>query len=198
MDLKALIARRDFMKVAGASAVLLGLGGTLYDFEYDKAYLRPPGLVNEKDFLAKCIKCQKCLAVCPVRVIVPISFSEGRMQLSTPTMNFRQGYCDLCMKCVEVCPTDALQVIAKNDVKIGIAKINPDICVAWNWSGCVECSKLCPFDGIHLDAHQRPVVDALKCNGCGLCENICPSGSLRAYNNQVTGKGIVIVPIKTN
>ncbi len=196
MEIEKLISRRNFVKTMGASILVLGLGGSLYGFEHEQAFLRPPGVVNEADFLAKCIKCQKCLAVCPTRVIVPISMAEGRMALSTPTMNFLQGYCDLCMKCVEVCPTGALKPVSPQDVKIGLARINPDICVAWSWSGCVECSRLCPFDAIQLDDHQRPVVDAAKCNGCGLCEKICPSGSLRAYNDQAKGKGITVVPIK--
>jgi ferredoxin-type protein NapG len=32
-----------------------------------------------------------------------------------------------------------------------------------------------------LDAQNRPVVDSTKCNGCGLCERVCPALVLRTY-----------------
>lgn len=193
--MKNKITRRDLIKTFGASALILGLGGTLHGLENEYVFLRPPGILNEKDFMSKCIKCQKCLAVCHTRVIVPISVQEGRKAVMTPTLNFKQGYCDLCMDCVEVCPTGALLPVDPDAVKIGIAKIIPEICIAWNWGGCIECYEKCPYDAISLDDKKRPVVDEIKCNGCGLCENICPSSSLRAYDLEKSGKGIVIKPV---
>lgn len=189
------ITRRDLVKTFGASALILGMGGSLNYFENDRIFLRPPGMLNEQDFLAKCVKCQKCLAVCHTQVIVPVSWKEGRKALGTPTLKFMQGYCDLCMDCVEVCPTGALLPIEPEAVKIGIAKINPELCVAWDWTGCIECYEACPYDAITLDAKKRPVVDEDKCNGCGLCENICPSSSLRGYDLNKKGKAIVVKPI---
>ena len=191
------MSRRDFVKTVGVSVLVVGLGGGLYAAEHEEVFLRPPGMISEAEFLAKCIKCQKCLAVCPPRVIVPVSMSEGSMALMTPTMNFSRGYCDLCMKCAEVCPTQALQPVKPQTVKIGLARINPDVCVAWSWGGCIECSAACPYDAIYLDSHQRPFVDAAKCNGCGRCENICPSGALRAYSDRKGSKGITVVPFKS-
>lgn len=46
---------------------------------------------------------------------------------------------------------------------------------------------------ITLDDHDRPVVNADFCDGCGRCEEVCPSASLRAYNPGVEAKGIVVV-----
>ncbi|MEG0322445.1 MAG: 4Fe-4S binding protein, partial [Raoultibacter sp.] len=52
----------------------------------------------------------------------------------------------------------------------------------------------CPIEGaITLDDHDRPVVHSDLCDGCGRCEEVCPSASLRAYNNTVEEKGIVVV-----
>lgn len=189
------ISRRDMLKTMGASALLLGLGGGLYYSESEKVFLRPPGMVDEKDFLSKCIKCQKCLAVCHTQVIVPVGWTEGRKALGTPTLKFVQGYCDLCMDCVEVCPTNALVAIEPDDVMLGIAVINPDLCVAWDWTGCIECFEVCPYEAITLDAKQRPLVNENKCNGCGLCENVCPSSSLRGYDLKRSGKAIVVKPM---
>ncbi len=193
--MKIKVTRREAVKMLGASAIILGMGGGLNYYESERAFLRPPGILNEKDFLAKCIKCQKCLAVCHTQVIVPVSVSEGRKALRTPTLKFVQGYCDLCMDCVEVCPTGALLPIEPEDVKLGIAVIDPHLCVAWDWTGCIECYEICPYDAISLDAKQRPVVDEVKCNGCGLCENICPSSSMRGYDLKKSGKAIVVKPM---
>lgn len=189
------ITRRDLLKTVGASAIILGMGGGLAYAESERTFIRPPGILNEKDFLAKCIKCQKCLAICHTQVIVPVSWSEGRKAINTPTLKFVQGYCDLCMDCVEVCPTGALMPVDPDEVVIGIAEINPNLCVAWDWTGCIECFEACPYDAISLDDKKRPIVHTDKCNGCGLCEQICPSSSLRGYNLAKMGKAIVVKPV---
>ena len=46
---------------------------------------------------------------------------------------------------------------------------------------------------ITLDDHDRPVVHPEYCDGCGKCEQVCPSASLRAYDASVEDKGIVVV-----
>lgn len=190
------VNRRDFLKGLGAAAAVAGFGGILKVLTEDKEFLRPPGAVAEDDFLALCMRCQKCVGVCPTRVVLPLTISKSIVAGGTPTLHFDKGYCDSCMECTLVCPSGALEPIAKEQVKIGIAQINKDTCIAWQWMGCVKCTDACPYAAITLDSRQRPVVDAQKCNGCGLCEQICPSGSLRSYSAQAQGKGIVVVPIK--
>lgn len=68
-----------------------------------------------------------------------------------------------------------------------------DACVAWDWAGCTVCKDECPVEGaITLDDHDRPVVHAEFCDGCGRCEQVCPSASLRAYDASASAKGIVV------
>ena len=56
------------------------------------------------------------------------------------------------------------------------------------------CVDECPVEGaIELDGNDRPLVHADYCDGCGKCEKVCPSASLRAYNAGVADKGIVVV-----
>jgi ferredoxin-type protein NapG len=43
----------------------------------------------------------------------------------------------------------------------------------------------CPFEAIALDEHMRPVIDLTKCNGCGVCENICPSNTYRSFRGGI-------------
>ncbi len=43
--------------------------------------------------------------------------------------------------------------------------------------GCLgygTCAKVCPFDAIHMNENNLPVVDVSKCTGCRKCEMACP------------------------
>ncbi len=43
--------------------------------------------------------------------------------------------------------------------------------------GCLgygTCVRACPFDAIHMNEHNLPVVDVSKCTGCRKCEVACP------------------------
>lgn len=51
------------------------------------------------------------------------------------------------------------------------AQINPDLCVK-----CDLCRQNCQFEAIDPDFHYS--VDAFACEGCGVCEKICPVGAV--------------------
>ena len=182
------ITRRDFLTAAGGIASFFTLG-SIVRFASGDELLRPPGAPDEKSFLARCIRCDRCRGVCPTSVVgIGESFTAAR----TPVMNFRLGYCDFCGQCGEVCPTEALRPFDKKNVRIGLAEIT-DRCIAWNSGGCTICVEQCPWQAIIFDGQRRPVIDAAKCNGCGLCENVCPALVLRSYLGG-TIRGIVIRP----
>ncbi|MFC1798965.1 FAD-dependent oxidoreductase [Thermodesulfobacteriota bacterium] len=47
--------------------------------------------------------------------------------------------------------------------------------------GCMglgDCVRTCAFDAIHMGPNGYPVVDELKCVGCGVCEAVCPKSIL--------------------
>ncbi len=187
------MTRRDLLLLAGKGTFLFGLGAIGFFFARRAGFLRPPGAREENAFLALCVKCQKCVEICPTRAITQVLVTEDVSAAGTPRLDYSFGYCSLCMRCIEVCPTGALQPVLKESVRLGMAQIVPERCVAWAWMACTKCSKECPEEAISLDADKRPVVEAAKCNGCGLCEYICPAPALRAYRGK-GGKGIVIVP----
>jgi ferredoxin-type protein NapG len=54
-----------------------GLSGFLPLIYSRKKRLRPPGALDEKDFLASCIKCGQCVQVCPVQAIKLADLVDG-------------------------------------------------------------------------------------------------------------------------
>lgn len=75
-----------------------------------KKRLRPPGALDEKDFLASCIKCGQCVQVCPVQAIKLADLVDG-FGVGVPYIDARQQACDFscdAVQCILACPTGAL------------------------------------------------------------------------------------------
>jgi ferredoxin len=54
-------------------------------------------------------------------------------------------------------------------------RVRPQLCLAWQGSFCSTCSERCPVeDAIVLELGRPRVVEA-RCNGCGLCVQVCPA-----------------------
>ena len=61
------------------------------DENFSPDLIRPPGSVEEGEFLKKCIKCDQCINACPTNVLQPATYEEGGLEsLWTPVMNFRR------------------------------------------------------------------------------------------------------------
>ena len=193
--LREYLTRRQFVGLAGGACALLACGFGVNVLEGSAVFVRPPGAsASEASFSSKCIRCQKCLSVCETDVIQLLPIDRSLRAHGTPVLDFSHSYCTFCMRCAEVCPTGALE-IPPDEAKpvVGLAKINKDQCVAWSWSGCVECSLICPEEAVVLDERNRPAILADLCNGCGLCELQCPSEALRSYREADRGKGVNVV-----
>ena len=190
------LTRRQLV-AAGAMGVVLASAGSLGLWARgtaQAAYLRPPGAQDEAHLLARCDRCQRCVQACPYDLVQPRPLTLDFPTVGTPELLFKNGYCDFCMKCVEACPTGALSAAAPTAGNVGVAKVVSDACVAWDWDGCTVCADRCPVEGaITLDERGRPHVDEALCDGCGLCEMVCPAPSLRAYNATTAEKGIYVV-----
>ncbi len=137
--------------------------------------LRPPGAVKEDSFAGKCIRCGRCVEVCPYCSIRPLGLKYG-VYAGTPMVFVAEIPCYLCMKCVEVCPTGTLLPIAKDETRMGLAVIDRMRCVTWNGESlCHTCYNVCPYkeQAIYLD-ELRPVINEKACTGCGICTHGCP------------------------
>lgn len=171
--------RRNFLKLSAAVVAggLINLSTRrIFAVDFSSSpRLRPPGTIPEGDFLATCNRCSRCVKVCPTSGLVPMPITRGIIAYETPELIPRKGCCELCMLCSKVCPTGAIRPIEKEEVKIGVAKLDRLSCLAWaQGKACLICKERCPADAIRIDGSKRPYIDIQKCIGCGACENACP------------------------
>jgi len=159
----------------------------------DPVLLRPPGALEEKEFLARCVKCGECMKVCTTNGLQPTLLEAGLEGIWSPALVPRIGYCEYrCTLCGQVCPTGAIKKLPlreKVKVKIGLAMIEKGRCLPWaHATPCIMCEEVCPTPkkAIWLEKAQvrdrkgkvitlqQPRVDLELCIGCGICEAKCP------------------------
>ena len=193
--LGGLISRRRALADIGKTAcgvAIFGFGVGLYA---DKSRalaadaIRPPGALDEDDFLASCTRCGICVRDCPYDILKLADLGD-EVATGTPYFNARTNPCEMCedIPCVPNCPTGALDP-AMTDItksRMGLAVvIDQEACIAFQGLRCEVCFNVCPVQGeaITLDyqANPRsgkhalfiPVVHSSDCTGCGLCEKAC-------------------------
>ncbi len=160
---------------------------------FNPLLIRPPGAREEREFLQRCTSCGMCMKICPTGGLQPTLAEAGLEGLWTPRLVPRLGYCDYdCTLCGQVCPTDAiapLTVEAKHDVRIGLAAFDTTRCIPYAYGrDCTVCEEHCPIptkaiycletEILDRDGNKKivkqPHVDPNLCNGCGICEYVCP------------------------
>ena len=186
--------RRFLASIArSASAVgILGLGLGLYSRQSQSlpaTAIRPPGVNDELDFQAACIRCGLCVRDCPYDMLKLAKLGEN-IPLGTPWFEARVAPCEMCedIPCVKACPTGALdpELVNIDDARMGLAVlIDQENCIAFQGLRCEVCYNVCPVRGkaITLNrSHNKrtgkhalivPVVHSDACTGCGKCEAAC-------------------------
>lgn len=105
-------ARRRVLRTILLTGGVMGaaLSGFLPLAYAQKNRLRPPGALDERDFLASCIKCGQCVQVCPVQAIKLGDLVDG-FGVGVPFIDARAQACDFscdAVQCILACPTGAL------------------------------------------------------------------------------------------
>lgn len=132
----------------------------------------PPGAKSYGRLSSKCTSCQLCVATCPNKVIHPRDFNH-----STIYMDYSKNYCKYdCNTCSKVCPTGAIEKISlqeKQHLRIGMAKIDRETCIA-----CGVCVFKCPAKALSFDENRILQFSGANCIGCGACQVNCPQNSI--------------------
>lgn len=152
------------------------------------AAIRPPGARDEGDFAARCIRYGRCMEACPYQAI----HADAGLNAATagmPLLDVRAQACRLCedLPCIAACPTEALHALtSREEVRMGVAVIRRDVCLAVRGMRCEVCYRACPLidSAIAIELRPRrgdsthalfePIVNVEACTGCGLCVQRCP------------------------
>lgn len=189
------MARRRFLGntmklVCGVG--LLGLGLGMYSRHANSLpamAVRPPGALDESEFLAACVRCGLCVRDCPYDTL-RLGQVEEDVPLGTPYFVAREIPCEMCedIPCVEACPTGALDKSLEliDDARMGLAVlVDQESCIAFQGLRCEVCFNACPVRGkaitLNYQANVRsgkhamfiPIVHSDACTGCGKCEQAC-------------------------
>lgn len=104
--------RRRFLRTGLGLAALLGASGIAWlpTPAASANRLRPPGALEEHDYLSACIKCGQCVQVCPVSALKLADLGDG-YGIGAPYIDARAQACDFscdAVQCILACPTGAL------------------------------------------------------------------------------------------
>jgi ferredoxin len=186
---KFAMARRVFLGAGVGAGAGLVLGRFI---SLAPLRLRPPGSASEGRFKSLCIRCGNCARSCPVKIIHPdadppdtagvlapmISFESERAHF--PPENYCRQDCNRCGQCCPVGAIEALPLEEKNRRKIGLARVDLSACHLKFGMECHICSLVCPHKAISEegDYDVNIIIDSRICNGCGMCEVICPAQAI--------------------
>jgi polyferredoxin/NAD-dependent dihydropyrimidine dehydrogenase PreA subunit len=165
----------------------------------DPLLIRPPGALEEREFVRRCVKCGECMKVCLTNGLHPTFMEAGLEGMWTPVLVPVLGYCEYnCNLCSQVCPTGAIRKVTveeKQEIRIGLAMFDTNRCIPYAFGrNCIVCEEHCPIpekairfvEEEAIDAGgnhfvlKKPIVDPELCTGCGICENKCPVVDLPA------------------
>jgi len=141
--------------------------------------IRPPGALDERSFLQRCIRCGECMKVCPNNALHPTFLEAGIEGIWSPVLIPRIGYCEpSCVLCGQVCPTGAIWEITQEEklgsaiqteanamagepIRLGTAFYDRGRCLPWAMAtDCIVCEEWCPTSPKAIYLKHTEVVDS--------------------------------------
>ncbi len=179
--------RREFLRTTAfaAGVISISLLGLVPAVNGRTKRLRPPGALEEQQFLAACIKCGQCVQVCPVEAIELADIFDGA-GIGTPFITARAQACDFScdgLQCVLACPTGALthEINYPAESRMGLAElVDESICLAVQGQGFKGVARGKAFPGkLRFEEVDRwnPIRLAdhpFDLELCDLCVRLCP------------------------
>ncbi len=135
---------------------------------------RPPGAIDEAQFLVGCTRCGDCIAACPYDAIRTASDRYGSVA-GSPVIEADTQACMMCedFPCITSCkPGVLVESIPK---VMGTARVTEHLCLAHHHTTCTVCSERCPVEGAITVTDGKPTVVEDACTGCGVCRYVCPA-----------------------
>jgi ferredoxin-type protein NapG len=147
--------------------------GTSLSAEQDHRLIRPPGALDERAFMAGCIRCHRCQDACDVGAIQYFPQSQGKLA-HTPYVDPSVKGCNLCLKCTRVCPTGVLRPVAddaKAQVKMASISFHEDLCLSFKAKRLRDEQALLMELGREATETDAPYE---RRGPCGECYMFCP------------------------
>ncbi|AHB47537.1 methylamine utilization protein MauM [Hyphomicrobium nitrativorans NL23] len=186
------VSRRDFLGGAAKSAGVACLAAVALDQfirtarSTEAKALRPPGAIDEEEFLSACVRCGLCVRACPYDTLHLATLGDSAA-IGTPYFVARETPCFMChdVPCAKACPTGALNAEIPNirHADMGLAVlVDHETCLNYKGMHCSICYRVCPIRNEAITLEKQtikgrqmviPVVHSTKCTGCGHCEKHC-------------------------
>jgi ferredoxin-type protein NapG len=189
------LGRRRFISDTAKTGCAVALAGLGLGFYARKAAplplqaLRPPGALENEEFLGTCLRCGLCVRACPFDTLKLATLGD-EVALGTPYFRAREVPCEMCddIPCVVACPSGALdpELTDIDDARMGLAAlVDQETCLNFQGLRCDVCYRECPVidEAITLDLRHNersgkhtlfiPTVHSEHCTGCGKCERVC-------------------------
>lgn len=140
----------------------------------DGAPFRPPWSLPETDFLARCTRCDACVAACPAGLL-------QRGDGGFPVADFAAASCSFCAACATACLPGAI-ARTSGAAPWSYHAVIGESCLAAQNVECRVCGERCEHGAIRfrprLGGVPLPEVND-SCTGCGACLAPCPVAAIR-------------------
>jgi ferredoxin-type protein NapG len=179
-------SRREVFKKSAAYALFFGalFGGGVFispKLYAKNIHLRPPGALDENEFLATCIKCGQCIQVCPYHSIDMYDITQLN-SIGTPYIDANERGCYLCdlFPCILSCPTGSLQheVTTADDINMGVAYVNDiDNCFAFIGKRVEKDDLKMILSHSNKNEKESEVLEKVQNyvgKECTICADMCP------------------------